>query len=613
MISFLRENKSDVIRLAVMSLAVILSWSGLWKLFLPFDAVALGTTLIGGFPMLQEAYRSVRERRMTMELSMFLAVTATLAIGQFSTGLVITTFVMFAEMLEHHTVERGRSMIKTLVDILPRTITILRDGVDFEIDAADLTLEHIVVVKPGARIPVDGTVVKGISTVDQSSITGEPLPAEKSAGSSVFAGSINHLGVLEVQPERIGKNTTFGRIMEVIERAEQSKAPIQKIADTLAARLVYLAFGAAILTFLVSHNVVSAISALVVAGACGVAAGTPLAILAGIGRTAKEGIIVKGGVYIEKLGKVDTVVLDKTGTLTLGIPRVIRIHAVNGASCERVLALAAIAEKRSEHPYGRAIVIKAAEENIAVGPSSDVRYLPGQGIICHANGDEIAVGNATLMRAKSILVDTTNAEAGLNENSADRSSVFVSTNGRMVGVIEFADVLRGEAIQAVKEFKQAGCRLILLTGDSRNAADNTARTLGVDEVFADMLPEQKLDKIRELNREGNTVAMIGDGINDAPALIEASVGIAMGSGTEIALECADMSLTTNNLMKVVSALRISRQCLRVIFFNFWGTIAVDTVGVTLAFFGYLTPLLAASIHVVSELGFILNSARLLRR
>ncbi len=611
--AFLKENQRELIRLAAMAFALVLSWLEVWKLILPFDFIALAATMIGGYPMFREAYEAVRERRMTMELSMFLAVTATLAIGQFFTGLVITIFVLFAELLEHLTVVRGRNVIEKLVDFLPRRISVRRANGETEIDIAELSLDDVAVIKPGAKIPVDGVVVKGSSSVDQSSITGESLPVEKFDGSEVFAGTLNQSGVLEVQPKRIGKDTTFGKIIQIIEEAERSKAPIQKVADKLSARLVYFAFGGAILTFLFSHNVKSAISALIVAGACGVAAGTPLAILAGIGRTAKEGIIVKGGVFLEQFGKVDTVVLDKTGTLTLGTPEVVGMQCYNGVSKQKVLELAAIAEQHSEHPFGQAIVKKARESDLIISPYADLEYLAGQGIVCHSNEDEIVVGSLALMRKRGIGVDSLGPVGRSDETKLGQSTVFVSKNGQLTGSIDFEDVLRAEAIQAVQQLKHAGCQVVLLTGDSTNAAEKTARLLGVDKFYAGMLPEQKLEKIRELKRRGDTVAMVGDGINDAPALIEASVGIAMGGGTDVALESADMALTTNNLMKIVSALRISRQCLRVIFFNFWGTIVVDAVGVALAFFGFLTPLLAASIHVISELAFILNSARLVRR
>ena len=580
--------------------------------------------------MYEEAFEAIRKRKMTMELSMSIAVIATLLIGSFFTGFVITFFVLIAELLEDLTVDRGRKVIEKLIQLLPDKISVRRRNDEIEINLNDVKLDDIVIVKPGSRIPVDGEVIKGNSYVDQSSISGESLPIEKMEGFQVYAGTINSAGsfgqpgVLEVKPTKIGKDTTFGKIIEIIEKAEKSKAPIQKTADKLAARLVYFAFTGAILTFIFTRDIQSTISALIVAGACGVAAGTPLAILAGIGRTAKEGIIVKGGIYLEQLGKVDTIVLDKTGTLTLGIPKVISIKSFNGYKEEDILTAAATAEQHSEHPLANAILSKARAEGISTKVYQDVKYFPGKGIICSVqgtpygeNGNKILVGNSSFLKENLVEInsDVNNYVEGKNESGeTDVLVAFLpdrqANNGLVLGAISIADVLRDEAMQAVEELKIFGNKVILLTGDSLNIAKRIGEKLKVDEVFGEMLPHQKLEKIQQLNNSGKTVAMVGDGVNDAPALIEANVGIAMGTATAVALESADIALANNNLNKIVEAIRISRQCLNVISFNFWGTVAIDTAGVTLAFMGYLTPLLAALIHVISELVFILNSARL---
>lgn len=616
-----KKYKTDLTRIILMTLALLLSWLEVWSRLVgivSIDFIALAATLIGGYPMYEEAFEAIRKRKMTMELSMSIAVIATLLIGSFFTGLVITFFVLIAELLEDLTVDRGRKVIEKLVKLLPDKISVRRSDSEIEINLSEVNLDDTVIVKPGARIPVDGEVVKGNSYVDQSSITGESLPAEKLEGFSVFAGTINsggsrfagQTGVLEVKPTKIGKDTTFGKIIEIIEKAEKSKAPIQKTADKLAARLVYFAFAGAILTFVFTRDIHSTISALIVAGACGVAAGTPLAILAGIGRTAKEGIIVKGGIYLEQLGKVNTIVLDKTGTLTLGIPKVVSIKSFNGYKEDEVLRIAATAEQHSEHPLANAILTKAREIGATVDKYENIKYFPGKGIICSENGNKIFVGNSSFLKENFVELnfDVTNYLDGKKESG--ETEVFVANNGIVLGAISIADVLRDEAMQAVKELKKLGNGSILLTGDSLSIANKIGEELKVDEVFGEMLPHQKLEKIQQLNQNGRIVAMVGDGINDAPALIEANVGIAMGTATAVALESADIALANNNLNKIVEAIKISRQCLNVISFNFWGTIAIDTAGVALAFMGYLTPLLAALIHVVSELVFILNSARL---
>ena len=343
---------TEYVRLGVLAVVILASLSGWWKQFMDRDWLACAATLIGGYPIFAEAWGNIRKRRMTMELSMTLALICALCIGQFLTALVIAFFVLFAELLEGYTVGSGRRAIEKLVESLPRRVTVRRDGKEIEIAADEVARGETIIVRPGERIPADGAVRKGSSFVDQASITGESLPVEKVEGSSVFAGTINKDGVLEVAVEKIGRDTTFGKIIGIVEEAEKSRAPVQRVADRLAAALVYFAFGAAILTFLVTRNVTSTIAVVIVAGACGVAAGTPLAILAGIGSAARRGIIIKGGVYLEQLTHIDTVVLDKTGTLTLGVPKVVAVKPGNGATEEAVLQAAAIAEQHSEHPLG---------------------------------------------------------------------------------------------------------------------------------------------------------------------------------------------------------------------------------------------------------------------
>jgi len=605
------STRFELIRLGIMAVALLLSFLGVWKSIASFDFIALAITIIGGYPMYKEAFENIKSRRMTMELSMTIAVIATLFIQQYFTGAIITFFVQFAELLEHLTVTRGRRVIEKLVALLPNRATIRRGNNEVDIKIEELEPDEIIIIKPGTKIPVDGQVLKGNSFVDESSITGESLPVEKIESSKVFAGTINQNGILEVKATLVGKDTMFGKIIDIIEQAEKSKAPIQRVADKLAGRLVYLAFGGAIITYFITHDFISAIAALIVAGACGVAAGTPLAVLAGIGRTAKEGIIVKGGIYIEQLSKVDTIVFDKTGTLTFGNPDVKEIKSFDGDSNEEILQLAACAEQHSEHPLAEAIMRKAKEQNIHYEPYREIEYHPGLGMICNLSGHiEILVGNQALMSKKSIPIVSEVTNYLTERNGKGETIILISKAKKIVGAISIADKLRNEAKQAIKEIKKFGCHIILLSGDSNLTTKAIGDELQVDEVFGEMLPHQKLEKIRELNEKGKKIAMIGDGINDAPALVEALVGIAMGGGTEIALESADMALTTNNLLKIPETLHTSKQVMNVIMFNFWGTVIVDSIGVGLAMLGYLSPLGAALIHVISELTFILNSARL---
>jgi heavy metal translocating P-type ATPase len=611
--SLIHHHSDDLVRIAGVAIALVFSWTGVWKYIAPIDFIALLATLIGGFPMFKEAFENIKERQMTMELSMSIAVLATLAIQQFFTGLVITLFVLIAEFLEHLTVDRGRNVLEKLIAMLPQKATVRRNTEEKEFDIAELQKDDVVIVKPGASIPVDGIVIKGYSTVDQSSLTGESMPVEKATGSQVFAGTLNQTGVLEVRISKVGEQTAFGKVLAILQEAEKNRAPIQKTADKLAARLVYLAIAGTIITWFLTHNIVAAIAALIVAGACGVAAGTPLAILAGIGRVAKEGIIIKGGIYLEQLAKVNTVVVDKTGTLTFGIPEVTTIKTFNSVSEEAVLQLAYSVEQHSEHPLAEAIVTKARKQSINPLAYSDVRYFPGKGMISKIEKDEIAVGNLSFFNENKVPLNEEVKNYLTNDKKQGTTTVLIAKNKDVIGAISFSDVLRSEAKSAVEEIKKLKCKVVLLTGDAQAVAATVAQSLSVDEVFADMLPDQKLHKVRELMQSGKKIAMVGDGINDAPALAEANVGIAMGTGTDVTLESADMTLMNNNLFKIAEALKISRQVMGVIFFNFWGTVIVDIIGIGFAFTGHLSPLGAALIHVISELTFILNSARLFNK
>jgi Cd2+/Zn2+-exporting ATPase/Cu+-exporting ATPase len=431
------------------------------------------------------------------------------------------------------------------------------------------------------------------------------MPVEKTAGATVYAGTINQSGVLEVRTTGIGRDTAFGKIVEAVERAEQSRAPIQKTADRLAGYLVYFALTCAAFTFLVTGDVRSTISVVIVAGACGIAAGTPLAILGAIGRAARQGAIIKGGLYLEVLGQVNTVVLDKTGTLTIGNPRIASVRPVPGVSEQAVVEAAAIAERRSEHPLAKAILERAAAASLSAAEPEQFHYTPGKGIVCSANGEEIVVGNASLFRERGIGVD------GLATGVEAQSHILVARGARPLGVLGVADELRPEAAQAIAALRKMGLRTLLLTGDRKAIAEAVGRQVGIDEVAAELFPGQKVERVKALREAGRKVAMVGDGINDAPALMEANVGVAMGSGTDVARESADVVLLGNDLHKFVETMQTARWCHRIIRFNFAGTLIVDGIGVGLAAFGMLNPLLAALIHVVSELVFILNSARLL--
>jgi len=597
-------NWLEIGRVVFVALAAAVFWF-LGGVSSPYiTAIGALCTLVGSFPIFAEAYENIAQRRMTMELSMAIAIVAALAIREIFTALIIALFVLVAEILEGLTVGRGRRAIQRLVDMLPKAATVRTPAGWRDVGIVHVQAGDVVLVRPGGRIPVDGSVEGGHSFVDQAAITGESLAVEKLPGATVYAGTINQSGALEIRVDRLGRDTTFGKIIEEVERAEKSRAPIQKTADRLAGYLVYFALGAAALTFLITHNVRSTISVVIVAGACGIAAGTPLAILGGIGQAARRGVIIKGGIHLESLARIDTVLLDKTGTLSYGTPEVLEICPATGASERALLEAAAIAESRSEHPVAKALLKKSRQRGFICGESSGFEYKPGKGVIAQHAGEAIVVGTKPFLQEEGVDLSEWNV-------NGSRGEVGVSRGERFLGTLRVGDTLRPESRSAVAALKAMGLKTILLTGDAHGIADGVGAALGVDQVAAELLPSQKLERVEELLAQGHSVAMVGDGINDAPALKKANVGVAMGSGTDVARESANILLIGNDLSKFVETVTIARQCRRIILQNFTGTLVVDGIGIGLAAAGILNPLLAAFIHVSSELTFILNSARLL--
>ncbi len=608
------NTRTDTVRLAIMAAAAVSSWSGVWGQLLPIDVVAIAATLLGGYPVYRETLRALKQGHINMEVSMAVAIFASLIVRQFTVSVVITLFALLSEYIETYAVDKGRQTILLLERSAPRLALVRRAGEEVQVDPRSLVPDDVVIVRDGERVPVDGTIVVGSAFVNQSSITGESARVEKSPGDRVYAGSVDESGLIEVRTEKVGTETVFGKIIKLVEDAENRKAPIQKLSDRLASWLVEFAIGFAAFTFLVTGDVTSTISVIVVAGACGIAAGTPLAIVATLGKAAKKGTIVKGGAYVEEMSRVDTVVIDKTGTLTFGEPEVTDTVGFDGFSELQVLEYAAIAERYSNHPLARAILGKAAELGIKFSEdasSASSSYIAGKGIVCRFNGGQIIVGNDTLMVEKNVQFPRV-ADESLWGGPKGRSTVLIAYRGKICGTISIADRVRGESRRALEDLRKMGIRTVMLTGDNRTVAQDVAKEVGIDEVHAELLPEEKVSAVERLVAEGHSVAMVGDGINDAPALARANVGIGMGAGTDVTIEEADIVLMTNDLQKIADMARLSRKAYRTIMQNFSGTVAVDGVGVTLAFLGLLNPLLAAGIHVASELIFILNSARLIR-
>ena len=636
-----RIEWADVVRIAVVGLAALGAWvaeaTGTpgWAV----GAVGAVVLAVGCWPLLVEAAGDLRERRMSMELSMLLAIVAAAVIGEWVTALAVTVFALCAEVLEELSMDRGRDALTDLMSFLPQTARVVGspDAAETaesaesaeasqspsitEVPLDEVRPGQVIALSPGGRVPVDGVVRTGRADVDQSRITGEALPVQVGPGDRVPAGSITR-GALELEVERVGEESSYGRIVAAVRHAQSSRAPVQRLADRLAARIVYLALAAALVTFLVTRDVRATISVIIVAGACGVAAGTPLAVLAAIARAARCGAFVKDGTHLEQLSAVDTVVVDKTGTLTVGEPRVVSVLPTEVAAGEdEVLALAAAAEWNSEHPIGRAIYAEAAMRDLTVPMPGDVAYSPGAGVSAHVEGRRITVGRCRGQGHQPERdTDGCEDEAALSTESdpeapSATSVVEVRADGQLLGTIALADRLRQGAAAAVRDLGDMGLEVLMLTGDSAASARHVAGLLGLTEeqVRADLLPTDKEEVVDSLRRAGKRVAMVGDGVNDAPALGAADVGIAMGTGTDVAREAGDVVLVGSAPADLVETVRVARRARRIIMVNFVGTIVVDVVGMVAAGLGLLGPVAAALVHVVSESAFILNSARLVPR
>ncbi|EEZ77633.1 putative cadmium-exporting ATPase [Actinomyces sp. oral taxon 848 str. F0332] len=589
----------DALRTLFVTLCAVLLALGVTQPTKDFPAAAVAGLIAGCFPIAVEAWGDIRHARMSMELSMLIAIVAAAAIGEWLTALVVTAFVLAAEILEDLSVERGHDALTDLMAFLPQTVRIREGESAVSVPLADVEPGNVVIVSPGGRIPVDGVVTAGESSVDQSRITGEPLPADVGSGDAVFAGSINLVGALEVCAERVGGESSYGKIVEAIRQAQSSRAPVVRLADRFAAYLVYIALAAAAATYVATSNWTTTISVVIVAGACGIAAGTPLAVLAAIARAAHSGAFVKDGAHLEALSEVETAVFDKTGTLTSGAPVVQRIDVVPGIDEEELLFLLATAESYSEHPLAKAVVEHLRERGTAAGAPDSFEYRPGMGVVARVGGRTVVAGNSSLV-----------ADAP-DSGDVEGSPIHVSVDGAYRATAILADAVRPGAAAAVAELKGMGLQVAMVTGDGAGTARAVGARLGIDDCRAELLPEQKTAFIDSLRAAGCKVAMVGDGVNDAPSLARADVGIAMGSGTDVARDSADVVLVASDPADLASTVRVARRARAIVAFNFVGTVAVDLVGMALAAAGILTPVLAAIVHVGSETAFILNSARLI--
>ncbi|GBR75962.1 copper exporting ATPase [Candidatus Termititenax persephonae] len=535
----------------------------------------------------------------------------------FETAGIILTLVLLGKALEASAKGRASAAITNLLKLAPQTAVVVRGDVEKEIPLAEVLVGDIVLVNPGARIPVDGEVIDGRTSVDESMLTGESLPVEKKAGDVVYAATLNTTGAIEFRAAKVGEATALAQIVKLVEAAQNSKAPIARLADVVSGYFVAGLFAVAVLTgifwLVFTRDIASAltnfVSVLVIACPCALGLATPTAVMVGAGRGAEKGILIKNGAALENSCRLDTVIFDKTGTLTEGRPVVTDIFTVAGVTPEYLLQTAAAVEKNSEHPLGQAVVRKAQERGLLIAAAQDFTAWPGRGIEARLNGDVVLAGNYIFMAERN--VPTTALEKAVEQVVAGgQSSLYVARDGELLGMFALADCPRADSREAVARLHKMGIRVVMLTGDNKQAAELTAKEIGVDEAAAEILPQDKLDEIKRIQVFRKKVAMVGDGINDAPALAQADVGIALGSGTDVAIESAEIVLLRNDILAVPAAIMLSRRTLRVIKQNLFWAFAYNIIGVPLAAAGLLNPMLAAAAMSFSSLSVVLNALRL---
>jgi Cu+-exporting ATPase len=550
------------------------------------------------------------------------------AMTYYETAAVVITLVVLGRWLEARARGRTSEAIRRLMQLAPRTARVLRDGSEVDVPAAEVHVGDVVRIRPGERIPVDGVVVEGASTVDQSMLTGESVPVAVATNSTVVAGTVNRTGSFLFRATRVGSETTLARIIKLVEEAQGSRAPIQRLADRVAAVFVPIVLAIAAVTFAgwwalgpepaFLMALTNAVAVLVIACPCAMGLATPTAIMVATGRGAEHGILIKSAAALELLHRVTIVVFDKTGTLTVGRPVVTDVVPVGRAVEDEVLALAAAAEQGSEHPLGEAIVARAKERGLALPPVTEFTSVPGQGIDALALDGRVLLGNRAMMDMRGI--DVSGAESHARRLAADGKTVmFVAFAGQLLGLIAAADVLKPEARNAVGELKRLGVSVAMLTGDHRVTAQAIARQAAIDQVLAEVMPEDKAREVKRLQADGRLVAMVGDGINDAPALAQADVGIAMGGGTDVAIEAADVTLMRGDLDTVVAAVELSRRTIRVIKENLVWAFGYNVVLIPVAagalypLWGVLlSPILAGAAMAFSSVSVVTNSLRLKR-
>jgi Cu+-exporting ATPase len=561
----------------------------------------------------------------------------------FDTSAMIVTLILLGRFLEARAKGQTSAAIKKLIGLQPKTALIIRDGKEIEVPIEEVQIGDLILVKPGERVPVDGFIREGYSSVDESMITGESLPVEKTAGDGVIGATINKTGSFRFEATKVGKDTTLARIIRLVEEAQGSKAPVQRLADVIASYFVPIVIGIAVITFVIwyfigpapalTYALLNFVAVLIIACPCALGLATPTAIMVGTGRGAEHGILIRSAGALERSHQIDTVMLDKTGTLTRGEPEVTDILASPDSSQEEVLRLAASAEHGSEHPLGEAIVRAAGEKKLKLFPTKNFNAIPGKGVQASVAGKKLLLGNLKFIEDEGLSLNGLGAEAErLREKG--KTVMFLGADSHVMGVIALADTLKPNAREALAELHRMGIETVMITGDNRRTAETIAREAGIDRALAEVLPENKAREIEKLQKKGRVVAMVGDGINDAPALAQADVGIAIGTGTDVAMETGDITLISGDLAGIATAISLSKRTMHTIRQNLFWAFAYNTALIPVAAgvlyvafghsgvpsglnfilgeYGFLNPILAAAAMAASSITVVLNSLRLKR-
>lgn len=599
-----------VVLVTVVLLAIFAEWLG-W-----FDAlkdavpwpVWLAIVLAGGYSIFRAVLRAAFARRVTSHTLMTVGLVAAVAVGAWPGAVLVVFFMRLADYIEHFTATHARTAVRELTAMAPETARVVRDGVEVELPVVQVRVGEVVIVRPGEKIPVDGEVIAGQATVNQAAITGESMPVEAGPGTRVFAASFAQFGHLQVRATEVGADTTFGRVIRLVEEADRHRAQVQRLADRFATWYLPVVAVVAALTLLASGNTLATAAVLMVACSCSFALATPVAMIASIGAAARHGLLIKGGKYLEALAKADVVLLDKTGTLTLGRPRITDVVAlVDSLDADRLLTLAASAERYSEHPLAEAVRAAATERGVRLAELDGFEAIPGMGVRARLDGGLITVGSRRLLPEDAV------PEIAAQLEAEGKTLLFVVRDGQAIGVLAATDTLRPEVPGALAALRMLGIRrLELLTGDNERTAAALAQTLGLD-YRAGLMPDDKIAIVREYQRQGHVVVMIGDGVNDAPALAQADVGIAMGAaGSGVAIEAAHIALMRDDWSLVPDVFRIARRTMNAVRINIGFTAIYNLTGLSLASLGFLPPTIAAAVQAGPDFGILANSARLLK-